>query len=288
MSLQNPLDQYPRPPFEADDSGDEPVMSPKPDHGEETYRGNGRLKGRKAFVTGGNSGLGRATALAFAREGADVVFTFHSDEEGAAEALAEIEKSGVTAASLKVDISDEKECTDAIATAAEKLGGLDTLVMVAGYQNNVPDILDLETDQLDLTFRTNVYSLYWLTKAALEHLPEGGSIITTSSVQANQPSADKLDYAATKGAIVTFTKALAQQLAPRGIRVNAVLPGPFWTNLQPDSASGADDLSGFGSDTPYGRPGQPAEIAGAYVYFASADASYTSGATLVVSGGSPN
>ena len=286
MSIPNPLDQYPRPPFTVDDSGDEPVMSPSPDHGEETYRGSGRLAGRRAFITGGNSGLGRATAIAFAREGADVVFTFHSDEEGATEALDVIEKSGVTGGMLKVDISQEAECVDAVGKAAATLGGLDILVMVAGYQNNVDDILDLETEQIDLTFRTNVYSLYWLTKAALEHLPAGGSIITTSSVQANQPSADKLDYAATKGAIVTFTKALAQQLAPRGIRVNSVAPGPFWTNLQPDS-SDAESLTDFGSGTPYGRPGQPAEIAGAYVYLASADASYTSGATIVVSGGSP-
>ena len=286
MSLSNPLDQYPRPPFTVDDSGDEPVMSPTPDHGEESYRGTGRLTGRRAFITGGNSGLGRATAIAFAREGADVVFTFHSDEDGAAEALEVIEKAGVRGAALQVDISDETACSDAITTAARKLGGLDTLVMVAGYQNNVPDILDLDTEQLDRTFRTNVYSLYWLTKAALGHLPAGGSIITTSSVQANQPSADKLDYAATKGAIVTFTKALAQQLAPRGIRVNSVAPGPFWTNLQPDS-SDADSLTDFGSGTPFGRPGQPAEIAGAYVYLASDDASYTSGATLVISGGSP-
>lgn len=285
MSLPNPLDQYPRPPFEVDDSGDEPVMSPNPDHGEETYRGNGRLAGRRALITGGNSGLGRATAIAFAREGADVVFTFHSDEAGANEALEVIEKCGVTGMTLKVDISDETECVEAVEKAADKLGGLDILVMVAGYQNNVPDILDLETEQIDRTFRTNVYSLYWLTKAALEYLPAGGSIITTSSVQANQPSADKLDYAATKGAIVTFTKALAQQLAPRGIRVNSVAPGPFWTNLQPDSSD--DSLAEFGGDVPYGRPGQPAEIAGAYVYLASTDASYTSGATLVVSGGSP-
>ncbi|MET1053086.1 MAG: SDR family oxidoreductase [Mycetocola sp.] len=286
MSLSNPLDQYPRPPFSIDDSGDEPVMIPNPDHGEETYRGTGRLTGRRAFITGGNSGLGRAAAIAYAREGADVVFTFHSDEAGANDALDVIRKAGVTAEAMKVDISDENECTDAIARAADILGGLDTLVMVAGYQNNVDDILDLDTAQIDQTFRTNVYSLYWLTKAALEHLPAGGSIITTSSVQANMPSADKLDYAATKGAIVTFTKALAQQLAPRGIRVNSVAPGPFWTNLQPDS-SDAESLTEFGSDTPYGRPGQPAEIAGTYVYLASDDASYTSGATIVVSGGSP-
>ena len=286
MTLPNPLDQYPKPPFDVDDSGDEPVMSPPPDHGENSYRGNGRLAGRRAFITGGNSGIGRAAAIAFAREGADVAFTFHSDEDGANEVLALLKESGVNAMTLKVDISDEGECIAAIEEAATKLGGLDTLVMVAGYQNNVDNILDLETDQIDLTFRTNVYSMYWLTKAALEYLPAGGSITTTSSVQANQPSADKLDYAATKGAIVTFTKALAQQLAARGIRVNSVAPGPFWTNLQPDS-SDAESVTDFGSDTPYGRPGQPAEIAGAYVYLASADASYTSGTTLVVSGGSP-
>lgn len=285
MSLPNPLDQYPRPPFEVDDSGDEPVMMPTPDHGEDSYRGTGRLAGRNAFITGGNSGLGRATAIAFAREGAHVVFTYHSDEEGAKETLAIIEECDVTCMTLQVDISDETECFEAIEKAVSRLGGLDTLVMVAGYQNNVSDILDLDTRQIDLTFRTNVYSLYWLAKAALEHLPSGGSIITTSSVQANLPSADKLDYAATKGAIVTFTKALAQQLAPRGIRVNSVAPGPFWTNLQPDSTDGS--LANFGSDVPYGRPGQPAEIAGAYVYLASADASYTSGATIVVSGGLP-
>jgi NAD(P)-dependent dehydrogenase (short-subunit alcohol dehydrogenase family) len=284
--LRNPIDQYPTPPFKVDDSGDEPVMSPPPDAGEETYVGRERLTGRKILLTGGNSGIGKAAAIAFAREGADVVFTFHSDEEGAADALKTIEAAGVTARSLQVDISDEEACIRAVDEAAEALGGLDTLVMVAGYQNNLDRIEDLETKQLELTFKTNVFSLYWLTKAALRHIPAGGSIITTSSVQANTPSADKLDYAATKGAIVTFTKALAQQLAPRGIRVNGVAPGPFWTNLQPDS-SDAESVEQFGADSPYGRPGQPAEIASTYVYLASDDASYTSGATIVVAGGMP-
>ncbi len=284
--LRNPIDQYPHPPFEVDDSGDEPVMSPPPDAGESTYQGRDRLRGRKVFLTGGNSGIGKATAIAFAREGADIVITYHSDEEGAEDTVRTLEEAGVTARAMQVDISDEEACTTAVDEAAEALGGLDTLVMVAGYQNNLDSIEDLETKQLELTFKTNVFSLYWLSKAALKHIPAGGSIITTSSVQANAPSPDKLDYAATKGAIVTFTKALAQQLAPRGIRVNGVAPGPFWTNLQPDS-SDAESVKQFGADGPYGRPGQPAECAGAYVYLASDDASYTSGATIVVAGGMP-
>ncbi len=279
--MQNPLTSHPRPPFEIVDG--EP--KPTPDHGEESYVGNARLEGRKVLLTGGNSGIGRAAAIAFAREGADVAFTFHSDDEGANGTAEIIEAAGRKAVALKLDASDEQACIDTVAAAATALGGLDTLVMVAGYQNNVDDILELETEQLDKTFRTNVYSLYWLTKAALAHIPAGGTIITTSSIQADQPSPDKLDYAGTKAAIVNFTKALAKQLAPKGIRVNSVAPGPFWTNLQPDAADDESALAEFGGDTPWGRPGQPAEIASTYVYLASEQASYTTGTTILVAGG---
>ncbi len=279
--MENPLNHYPRPPFNVVDGKPDPT----PDHGEDSYVGSDRLTGRKVLLTGGNSGIGRAAAIAFGREGADVAFTFHSDEEGARGTTEQIEKAGRKAIAIKLDASDEQQCIGAVETAADELGGLDTLVMVAGYQNTVDDILDLESAQIEMTFRTNVFSLYWLSKAALAHIPAGGTIITTSSIQAEHPSPDKLDYAATKAAIVNFTKGLAQQLAPKGIRVNSVAPGPFWTNLQPD-AGDEKALTNFGEKTPYGRPGQPAEIASTYVYLASADASYTTGATILVAGGS--
>ncbi|MFP7760050.1 SDR family oxidoreductase [Marisediminicola sp. LYQ85] len=279
--MKNPLDQYPRPPFQIVDGEPDPT----PDHGEDTYVGRGRLDGRKVLLTGGNSGIGRAAAIAMAREGADVAFTFHSDQAGADGTLEQIERAGRTGRAIKLDASDEQECYDAVAETVAAIGGLDTLVMVAGYQNNVDDILELETGQIEKTFATNVFSLFWLSKAALAHIPAGGTIITTSSIQAEKPSPDKLDYAGTKAAIVNFTKGLAQQLAPKGIRVNSVAPGPFWTNLQPD-AGDDEQLREFGAQTPYGRPGQPAEIASTYVYLASDDASYTTGATILVAGGS--
>jgi NAD(P)-dependent dehydrogenase (short-subunit alcohol dehydrogenase family) len=280
--LQNPVTRYPRPPFEVVD--DKP--QPPPDHGEDSYIGSGRLAGRKVLLTGGNSGIGRAAAIAMAREGADVAIVYHSDEEGAEEAVSTIEESGARGFAYPADLGNEEDCIRVVEDAARDLGALDTLVMVAGYQHNVADILELDTEQLERTFRTNAFSLFWLTKAALTYIPPGGSIITTSSVQATQPSPDKLDYAATKGAISTFTKGLAQQLAPKGIRVNCVAPGPVWTNLQPD-AEDSNDLAGFGADSPLGRPGQPAELAGAYVYLASDDASYTTGEILHVAGGMP-
>ncbi|MFC0682212.1 SDR family oxidoreductase [Lysobacter korlensis] len=280
--LQNPVTRYPRPPFKVVDDKPEPP----PDHGEESYRGSGRLAGRRVLLTGGNSGIGRAAAIAMGREGADVVIAYHSDEEGAQEAVATLEAAGVRAFAHQADLGSEGECVQLVADAVADLGGLDTLVMVAGYQHNVDDILELESEQIERTFRTNAFSLFWLSKAALAHIPPGGSIITTSSVQATQPSPDKLDYAATKAAISNFTKGLAQQLAPKGIRVNCVAPGPVWTNLQPD-ADDSNDLADFGADAPLGRPGQPAELAGAYVYFASDDASYTTGEILHVAGGMP-
>ncbi len=280
--LRDPTTLYPRPPFRVVDGRPEPA----PDHGESSYVGHGRLLGRRVLLTGGNSGIGRAAAIAMAREGADVAITYHSDEEGARGALATIEEAGVRGFAHQVDLADEEACRRVVAEAARELGGLDTLVMVAGYQKNVPDILELETEQIERTMRTNVFSLFWLSQAALAHIPAGGCIITTSSVQATSPSADKLDYAATKAAIVNFTKGLALQLAPRGIRVNSVAPGPVWTNLQPDAAGDDSEVEQFGAQAPYGRPGQPAELAGAYVYLASDDASYTSGETLHVLGGS--
>ena len=282
IPLQNPVTRYPQPPFKVVDDKPEPP----PDHGEDTYRGHGRLKGRKVLLTGGNSGIGRAAAIAMGREGADVVIAYHSDEEGAQQAVATIEEAGARAFAHPADLSKEEDCVRVVAEAVADLGGLDTLVMVAGYQHNVADIMELTTEQIEYTFRTNAFSLFWMTKAALEHIPPGGSIITTSSVQASQPSPDKLDYAATKGAILNFTKGLAQQLAPKGIRVNCVAPGPVWTNLQPD-AEDSNDLADFGADSPLGRPGQPAELAGAYVYLASDDASYTTGETIHVAGGMP-
>jgi len=278
----DPISRYPQPPYDVTDGR----LNPPPDNGEDSYVGHGRLAGRKILLTGGNSGIGRAAAIAFAREGADVVITYHSDEEGAQQALGYIRDAGVQGFVHRTDIGDESAARELVATAAEELGGLDTLVMVAGYQNNLEDVLEISTEQLERTTATNVYSVIWLVQAALEHIPAGGAIITTSSIQAELPSPDKVDYAMTKAAIVNLTKSLAQQLAPKGIRVNSVAPGPIWTELQPD-AGGDDGLEQFGAKTPYGRAGQPAELAGAYVYLASDDASFTSGAVIEVTGGSP-
>ncbi|WP_228494967.1 SDR family oxidoreductase [Clavibacter sp. VKM Ac-2873] len=288
--IQDPIAQYPSPPFpqqEQTGPGDELRFEPTPDHGQDSYVGFGRLKGRRVLITGADSGIGKAVAIAFAREGADIALNFLDEElEDARDTASTIEADGRTAALVPGDISDETACQDIVQASVAALGGLDCLVMVAGYQRNEDDILDLDTAQLDRTMKTNVYSLFWLSKAVIPHLPKGGSIITTSSSQAYQPSPDKIDYAVSKGAIRNFTQGLAQQLAPKGIRVNSVAPGPFWTVLQPVGQS-ASDVEEFGSQSVYGRPGQPAEIAATYVFLASQESSFTSGETIAVTGGTP-
>ncbi|WP_395697048.1 SDR family oxidoreductase [Methylocella sp.] len=288
--IADPVDLYPKPPFEKqtqEPPGLASRMRPVPDHGEKSYRGSGRLTGRKALVTGGDSGIGRAAAIAFAREGADVAINYLPVEEpDAREVIALIEEGGRKALAIPGDLRDPAFCKKLVDTAADGLGGLDLLVSNAGQQHSVVALEELTLEQFDSVFKTNVYAPFLLCKAALAHLKPGAAIIVTASVQAFNPSAHLVDYAQTKAANVAFVKALAKQLAPRGIRVNAVAPGPFWTPLQPSGGQPPDALPKFGSNTPFGRPGQPAEIAPLYVALAAAETSYSSGQVFGASGGS--
>lgn len=265
------------------------AMRPKPDHGEQSYVGHGKLTGLTALITGGDSGIGRATAIAFAREGADVAISYlESEQDDANETARWIHDAGRQSALLPGDITDRETC-EALPTAAiAELGGLDILVNNAGFQMaRTKGIEEIGPDQLDRVMKTNLYSLFWLTGAAVPLLDQGASIINTTSIQAYEPSTSLLDYAATKAAINNFTVNLANELGPRGIRVNAVAPGPIWTPLQPATQDG-DHLERFGGDTPLGRAGQPGEVAPAYVFLASpADAGYVSGTVLGVTGGKP-
>ncbi|MCW2923925.1 MAG: NAD(P)-dependent oxidoreductase [Thermoleophilia bacterium] len=288
-TMQDPTTMHPRPPFPKQPQpqpGLAKLMDPKPDHGEESYRGTGRLHGRKALITGADSGIGRAAAIAFAREGADVVLNYLESEEADAREVVElIEAEGRTAVAVPGDLRDEAFCTQLVERAAKELDGLDILVNVAGEQQDVASISDLTTEQFDSTMKANIYAMFWLCKAAVEHLPAGATIINTASVQSYQPSDSLLDYATTKAAIVAFTKSLSQQLAPKGIRVNAVAPGPVWTPLQPSGGQTQEALTEFGGDTPLGRPGQPAECAPLYVFLASPESSFVVGETYGVTGG---
>ncbi|MEI3849198.1 MULTISPECIES: SDR family oxidoreductase [unclassified Microbacterium] len=263
-------------------------LQPKADLGEETYRGTGRLAGRKALITGADSGIGAATAIAFAREGADVAMSYLPEEERDAQRVAGIlQDAGVTALTIPGDLRDPAYCRDLVERAVEGLGGLDILVNNGGKQIFNEDLTTLDDEQFDDTFKTNVYAMFWITKAALPHLKPGSAIINTTSIQAYQPSEILVDYASTKATINAFTKALAQQLAPKGIRVNAVAPGPIWTPLQVTDGQPQEKIESFGEQTPLGRAGQPAELAPAYVFLASAESSYVAGETLAVTGGSP-
>lgn len=262
-------------------------MSPKPDHGERSYRGSGKLAGKKALITGGDSGIGRAVAIAFAREGADVAFTYLYEERSDAESTyALVEEAGRNCVALEADLREPDVCARVVLDAVEALGGLDILVNNAGFQMaRERGIAEISDDRLDRVLKTNLYAVFWMTRAAIGHLPSGGSIINTSSIQAFEPSTTLLDYAATKAAINNFTVNLAAELGPAGIRVNAVAPGPIWTPLQP-ATQPLEKLRTFGQDTPLGRAGQPAEVAPAFVFLASqADASYVSGTVIGVTGG---
>lgn len=286
---QNPVTQYPKPPFPKQTQewpGLASKMDPRPDHGEEIYKGSGRLMGRKALVTGGDSGMGRAAVIAYAREGADVAFNYlPAEEEDAREVVALVEAAGRKAFPLPGDLRDEAFCQKLVADAVQSLGGLDILVNNAARQKPHKGLEEITTELFDWTLKTNLYAMFWITKAALPHLQPGSAIITTASVQGYDPSADLVDYAMTKAAQVNWTKSLAKQLAPKGIRVNAVAPGPIWTPLQPSGGQFPEKLPEFGSDSPMGRPGQPAELAGIYVLLASQEDSYTTGHVYGAVGG---
>ena len=286
---QNPLTQYPSPPFPRQPQnrpGSVHKMDPEPDHGEASYQGFGRLEGRKALITGGDSGIGRAVAIAFAREGADVAINYlPSEEENAKEVIRLIEDEGRKAVALPGDIVEESFCQQMVEDAVEQLGGLDILVNNAGRQTAQKSIDEITTEQFDNTFKVNVYAPFWICKAALPHMEPGAAIINTTSIQAFDPSESLLDYAQTKACNVAFTKALAQQVAEKGIRVNAVAPGPFWTPLQPTGGQPQDKIEKFGSSSAFGRPGQPAEIAPIYVLLASQEGSYITGEVMGVTGG---
>lgn len=288
-AMRDPLTQYPQPKFAEQPQavpGLASEMVPKPDHGEESYRGFGRLEGRRAVITGADSGIGRAVAIAFAREGADVALNYlPSEERDAREVVALVEGAGRKAVTLPGDISDENFCRTLIEKAREALGGIDILVNVAGKQHTVEAIADLTTEQFDLTFRTNVYAMFWLCKAALPHMPPGATIVNTTSIQSYQPSPGLLDYASTKAAITAFTHALAKQVAEKGIRVNAVAPGPIWTPLQTSGGQPGEKIPEFGSEVPLKRPGQPAELASVYVLLASQESSFVTGEIYGVTGG---
>jgi len=292
MPPKNPFDQYPRPPLPHQEQqwpGLASRMTPRPDHGETTYRGSGRLAGRKALITGGDSGIGRAAAIAFAREGADVALNYLAVEESDAQDVVHVVRGeGRKAVAIPGDIRDERFCNQLVNDAVRGLGGLDVLVHVAGRQQACQSISELTTELFDWTVKTNLYALFWITKAAMSHLGPGASIIATASQQAYDPAPYLLDYAPTKAAIIAFTKVLAKQVAARGIRVNAVAPGPFWTPLQVTGGRPLEQLPEFGSETPYGRPGQPVEIAPVYVMLAAAESSYTSGQVIGDSGGHGN
>ncbi|MEE1923613.1 SDR family oxidoreductase [Pseudomonas sp. 148P] len=291
FSMQNPLTQYPQPPFPSQGQeapGLDARMTPEPDHGEETYVGFGRLAGRKALITGADSGIGRAVAIAFAREGADIVLNYLPIEQvDAREVIKLIEAQGRRAIAMPGDLKDEKFCKELVDKAHEQLGGLDILVNVAGKQVARKEVGHVTSEQFDATMKTNVYALFWLCQAAVPLMPPGGTIINTASIQSYQPSATLLDYATTKAAIVAFTKALAKQVVERGIRVNAVAPGPIWTVLQPSGGQPAEKIPHFGEQVPMKRPGQPAECAPLYVLLASQESSYITGEVFGVTGGNP-
>ncbi len=286
---QDPKEQYPQPPFPEQEQqmpGTEQQMIPKPDHGEESYKGSGRLEGKVVVITGGDSGIGKAVAIAFAREGADVVISYLNEDEDARETQGLVEQAGRKALLIAGDISQEAHCQGIVQQTVDQFGRIDILVNNAAYQMTHQSIQEFSAEEIQHTYATNVFSMFYLCKAALQHMQPGASIINTCSVEAFKPEPYLLAYASTKAAIVNFTKGLAQQTAEQGIRVNSVAPGPVWTPLIPGSMP-PEQVSQFGQQSPLGRAAQPAELAPAYVFLASQEASYVNGETLGVHGGMP-
>ena len=286
---EKPQERGPKPPFpkqQQEPPGLESEMQPQPDYGEKSYRGFGRLQDKAAIITGGDSGIGRAVALAFAREGADVLFSYLNEEPDARETVRVVEGAGRKAVAVPGDIGDEGHCQQIVQRATQEFGKLDILVNNAAFQMSHESIQELPSEEFDYTFRTNIYAMFYLCKAALPKMQSGGAIINTASIQAYQPKPSLLAYAATKGAIVTFSKALAEEAIKQGVRVNAVAPGPVWTPLIPMSMP-QQQVAQFGQQTPIGRPAQPAEVAPAYVFLASQESSYITGEVLGVTGGKP-
>jgi NAD(P)-dependent dehydrogenase (short-subunit alcohol dehydrogenase family) len=290
QKLFDPTGKFPKPPYKKQSQpwpGLASRMDPRPDHGETSYRGSGRLAGRNALITGGDSGMGRAAAIAFAREGADVAINyFPTEEPDAQEVIALIKTENRIGLAIPGDIRDEKFCQDLVRRAVEGLGGLDIVVSNAARQQSRESILDVSSEDFDATMKTNVYAPFWIIKAALPHLKPGSAIIGTASEQAYDPSPELYDYAQTKAATMNYVKSLAKQLGPKGIRVNAVAPGPIWTPLQVSGGASMEKLEQFGSHTPLGRAGQPAELGSIYVQLAAADASFATGQVCGSAGGS--
>lgn len=288
-TLQDPTSKYPKPPFKGQSQpwpGLAGQMDPKPDHGETSYKGSGRLAGRKALITGGDSGMGRAAAIAYAREGADVAINYLPAEEAdAKEVVALIKAAGRKAVAIPGDLRTEAFCQRLVSETVSGLGGLDIVVSNAARQQARQSILDVSSEDFDATMKTNIYAPFWIIKAALPHLKPGSAIIGTTSEQAYDPSPDLYDYAQTKAATMNFVKSLAKQLGPKGIRVNGVAPGPIWTPLQVSGGATQEKLKSFGGQTPLGRPGQPVELASIYVQLAASDASYATGQVYGAAGG---
>ena len=287
--MVDPQSKYPKPPFEPQRQpwpGLASKMNPKPDHGETSYKGSGRLAGRKALITGGDSGMGRAAAIAYAREGADVAISYYpSEEPDAKEVVALIRAEGRKCIPIPGDLRQEAYCKKLVETAVRELGGLDIVVSNAGRQQQKDSILDLTTEDFDSTMKTNIYAPFWIIKAAVPHLQPGSAIIGTTSEQAYDPSPDLYDYAQTKAATMNYVKSLSKQLAKKGIRVNGVAPGPIWTPLQISGGATEEKYTKFGSTAPMGRPGQPVELASIYVQLAANDASFTTGNVYGAGGG---
>ena len=286
---KDPKELQPKPPYpkqQQEPAGLESKMEPRPDYGEESYRGNHKLQGKAAIITGGDSGIGRAVALAFAREGADVLISYLDEHSDAEETVRIVEKEGRRCISVPGDIGDEAHCREIVQRALDEFGRLDILINNAAYQMTIESIQEVTEEMLLHTFRTNIFSMFYLSKAALEHMQPGSTIVNTTSIQAYQPSPTLLPYSSTKGAILTFTKGLSEEAIEKGVRVNAVAPGPIWTPLIP-STMPPEKVSKFGENTPMGRAGQPAELAPVFVFLASDDSTYITGECIGVTGGKP-